>query len=469
MPKVLVVFSGDTYVRNYLRTDALAQLSREQDVSIIANKFLALAPEIGNDPRFKGFFTVDSRLTKRHHMFFNIFMWRNRRKSKTFFYRWMRNSGWDLVEKMRGSARFWSTIRWIPGALLNPSGLRVPFLGNPLVFPLAKVLLLRRLPINRELSALVEAENYDLIVFPSAAFDSVSVDLTRLGKKLGIPTLCLIDNWDNLTSKTSFWTKPDHLGVWGEQTKEQARRIHDFPPDRVHPIGTPRFDQYFSSRGAPHPSPLYPFPYILFVGSAMPFDEIGTLHCLERMLAELESAPAELKIVYRPHPWQQKRKTESEFRVTDFSRTVLDKQIAEAYESGLKREVTDPSFQPELDYYPRLFQGATSVMGPLTTMLFEGALALRPVVGIAYDDGHHANTSRRYFTHFDGVEAIPSFSICEDPRELSAELHRSLLAGPVNAEDSDAATLHFLHHDATSYPTRLRELVGKILSPSRPQ
>jgi len=466
MSKVLVVFSEDNFVRNYLRTDALVSLSRAQEVSIVADRLLALAPEIGNDPRFKGFFTVDLRVAKRHHMFFNVFMWRNRRKSRTFFYRWMRNSGWDLVEKMRGCAKLWSAIRWIPGALLNPSGLRVPFWGNPLLFPLAKFLLLRRLPINPELSALVAADNYDLIVFPSAAFDPVSVDLTRLGKKLAIPTLCLIDNWDNLTSKTSFWTKPDHLGVWGEQAKEQARRIHDFPPDRVHPIGTPRFDQYFSSRGVAHPSPLYPFPYILFVGSAMPFDEIGTLHFLERILSELESAPPELKVVYRPHPWQQKRKTKSEFRAADFSRTVLDMQIAEAYDSGVKREVTDPSFQPELDYYPRLFQGAILVMGPLTTMLLEGALALKPIIGIAYDDGHHANTSRRYFTHFDGVEAIPSFLICDDPSELSAELRRSLLAGAVDAKASDAATLHFLHHDATSYPTRLGELIGKILSPS---
>lgn len=463
MARILIAISADIYVRNYLRTDALHLLSRDNEVTVIADESLALAAEVQEHPDFGGFFGLDPAIKSKHSLLFSLLMWRRRKKSPTFLYRWMRNSQWDLLDRDHGPLRWLlSFVRWIPGALVSPSGLRVPALGNPLVFGIAKAALVRQLSINPELSALVRAQDYDIIVFPSAAFDSVSVDLTRLGQELAIPTLCLIDNWDNLTSKTSFWTKPDHLGVWGEQAREQAARIHGFLPDRVHPIGTPRFDQYFSSRKTPNSSPLYPFPYLLFVGSAMPFDEIATLHHVERTLARLESVPPGLKIVYRPHPWQQKRKTDSEFRPAEFLRTVLDAQIAEAYASGMRREVTDPSFQPDLDYYPRLFQGATAVIGPLTTMLFEGALALKPVMGLAYDDGHHANTSRRYFTHFDGVEAIPSFVICETQEEMPTALSALFAGDPIEAETSDSHTAYFLHQDGLGYPTRLKNLVQYV-------
>lgn len=465
MARILIAISADIYVRNYLRSGALHLLFQNNDVTVVADASLALADEVQGHPAFGGFFGTDPAMNSKHHLLFNLLMWRRRKRSPTFLYRWMRNSQWDLLDRNHGPFRWLlSFLRWIPGALVSPSGLRVPALGNPLLFGIAKAVLVRQLSINPELSALVRARDYDLIVFPSAAFDSVSVDLTRLGRKLAIPTLCLIDNWDNLTSKTSFWTKPDHLGVWGEQAKEQAGRIHGFSADRVHPIGTPRFDQYFSARKTPPSAPLYPFRYLLFVGSAMPFDEIGTLHYLERTLAVLESAPAGLKIVYRPHPWQQKRRTDSEFRAAEFSRTVLDAQIAEAYASGMKREVTNPSFQPRLDYYPRLFQGATAVIGPLTTMLFEGALALKPVMGLAYDDGHHANTSRRYFTHFDGVEAIPSFFICESQENMPAALSELLGGDPIEAEASDPHTSYFLHQDGSSYSNRLENLVKLVVA-----
>jgi len=461
--RILVAITSDNYVRNYLRTDALSALFDNHRVDLIADESLALSHEVAEHPRFAGFYRTDATLDRRHHLLFSLIMWKNRKKSPTFAYRWMRNSGWDSVSAEKGALRkARAFLRWLPGGLVSPLGVRILVLANPLVFPIAKKLLLARLPVNQSLSSAVKAKDYDLLVFPSAAFDSVSVDLARLGKSRKIKTLCLIDNWDNLTSKTSFWAKPDHLGVWGEQAAQQAERIHGFSRERVHAVGTPRFDSYFIARDQPDLDAIYSFPYILFVGSAMPFDEIGALRKLEQALERLSPQFAKLKVVYRPHPWQQKRRSPSSFHEEDFSRTLLDRQIAEAYAAGIKPERTETRFQPELDYYPRLFQGASVVVGPLTTMLFEGALALKPIVGLAYDDGHHANTSRRYFSHFDGVETIPGFLLCEDESHLEAKVVKSLSLGPIDAQLSDNATSFFLHHNPSGYPQALGSLISRI-------
>ena len=463
--KILVAISSDLYVRNYLRTDALEKLLAQNNCDIVADNDLALRDEVTNHPQFLTHYSVNRNLEKRHNFLFNLMMWRHRKKSRTFFYRWVRNSQWHRVDKSNGASFFVRSFAiWLVAALRNPNGLRVPVLGNRIVFPIISPLLKMRLPVNKSLRRIVSEGNYDGIVFPSAAFDSVTVDLARLGKSFGVPTLCLIDNWDNLTSKTVFWVKPNFLGVWGQQAKDQAQFIHGFEPENVHLIGTPRFDTYFLARRKSPPESHYPFPYILFVGSAMPFDELRALGELEKAMTESAAIPNSLKIVYRPHPWQQKRISKSNFQASDFSRTVLDIQLASAYAEGIKPETTNPGFQPDLHYYPSLLQNSRLVTGPLTTMLFEAALCLRPVVALAYDDGIHHTTSLKYFSHFDGAAKIPGFFFCESESALGASLEKAVSNDSIPEDISTIATEYFLFHSKRGYAERLASLANEIFS-----
>ena len=469
MPKILLAISADIYVRNYLRTDALSILQKHSDLDIIADKNLALATEVSQNPSFAGFFRLAPETEKRHHLLFNLLMWRHRKKSRTFLYRWLRNSHWHLIER-QGSllSRALSAVAWFAKASTNPHGIRIPVLASPLVFPLVSGVLRRLLPVNIDLQEYVTSKDYDLIIFPSAAFDSVSVDLARLGRRRNVPTLCLIDNWDNLTSKTVFWEKPDFLGVWGEQARQQAMSVHGFSVEQIHVLGTPRFDSYFAAREAPEVKRHYEFPYVLFVGSAMPFDEIGTLHALDQILESDPSIPTNLRVVYRPHPWQQKRNSPAVFNSSDFSRVDLDLQMKAAFDAGLAPETTDPAFQPELGYYPSLLRGAEAVVGPLTTMLLEASLCLRPVVALSYFDGYHPNTGRRYFVHFEGMEKVPGFSFCNSISNLPEQLNAALDLEPIRAETSDPQTLYFLFRDQSSYPERLAQICVSVMeSPTK--
>ena len=462
--KVLIAISSDIYVRNYLRTDALHNILQNHECNIIGDGNLDLKDEVSDHPNFLSFYTIDERIERKHQLLFNLMMWRYRHRSPTFLYRWMRNSNWHLIERHRGFLRFLiSLLRWMISATGNPKGLRIPVLGSKALFPVVSRTVNFQLKISSSLQKIVADGTFDAIIFPSAAFDSASADLIILGAKNSIPTLCLIDNWDNLSSKTVFWRKPSHLGVWGEQAKTQAISIHGFAERQIHLIGTPRFDSYFKARTIPSiPSP-YTFPYILFVGSAMPFDELRALRDIETILGSSPRFPKHMRVIYRPHPWQQKRNTKSNFVESRYARTILDTQIAEAYSSGVKPETTVPGFQPDLNYYPSLLKNASLVVGPLTTMLLEASLCLRPVVALSYNDGHHANTTRRYFSHFDGMEKVPGFSFCEERGALASQLELAMRTPAIRATDSDPKTQFFLFQSNVSYPSRLASLVDKIL------
>ena len=460
---ILLVLTDDTYIRNYATSGAFDELFKAFNVDIVIDTGVSLRDELKSLGHVTGEYEITADQVQLHNLHFQLLMWRFRKKSRTFFYRWLRNTNWSLILRDGPiSTRVFSFLRWMLAAFRNPNGFRIPLLANAVVFPVASKLVRRQIRPNAKLRGLVGAKPYAGVLFPSSAFEPAIVDLTNIGKELQIPTLCLIDNWDNLTSKTVFWAKPDHLGVWGKQAFRQALEVHGFSPEQVHPIGTPRFENYFTKPSDDENRGQYPFPYILFVGSAMPFDEIGALKSIERWLQMSDDISADVMVVYRPHPWQQKRSVRSDFIQSEFSRVVLDNQISEAIEHGIQLSSRSSAFQPSLSYYPDLLQAASCVVGPLTTMLLEATLCLRPTVGLSYFDGHHANTSKRYFTHFEGMERVPGFRFCEDHNQLTAEISKAIKSGSAPVEHSRQETAYFVTSSPGTYSQRLLQLVLQI-------
>ena len=460
---IFFIISDDLYVRNYIRTGVIDYLNRSMRVSILADSRISLSEEVSARPDFRGFFTMDARAEALHSLLAQILMWRNRDKSRTFLLRWMRLANWGLIKSNRGRVvLILSALRWSIGLLGNWAAIRIPLFGNRIAFPIVSRVLKRQILENRQLRNVLELELPNLVIFPSAAYEASGTDVATICKSLNIPSLALIDNWDNLSSKTVYWSKPDNLAVWGPQTRDQAISIHGFKKEQVHNLGTPRFESYFSMRNAKPVAP-YDFPYILFVGSAMPFDELGALHAIEDYLRTQIDANDQLKIVYRPHPWQHKRSSFNVFRETDYSFTILDTQLSNSVANVPRMDRDRMRFQPALDYYPGLLANAQIVVGPLTTMLFEAALCLRPVVALAYSDGHHFNTSRRYFSHFDGLERVPGFYFCESRNSLQSVLKKASNHVEIGPAESDQITSRYLFRSNQGYNRSLENLISSII------
>ena len=464
MARILFVVSSDLYVRNYFRTGVVESLRNLHDVDVVCADNLELREEVEKDRSFSGTYSVPRAIDRRRIFFFHVLMWRFRKRSKTFLFRWQRMAGWGLRPTEKNALkRVLRAMRLALTLLRKPRPLMLTLCGSRILFPITAWLYDSSEKITPQVRNLVSRKHYDALVFPSAAFETVSPDLVMAAREAGIPSVSLIDNWDNLTSKTVYWHKPDCLAVWGEQAKDQALSIHRFAPEVVYPIGTPRFDSYFLLRENVDVERIYDFPYILFVGSALPFDEIAALHLLEEIADSSPEVPKDVKIVYRPHPWQQKRLVSAKFEEKDFTRTVLDIQIQEAYSHGVKAETTQTSFQPDLNYYPRLLSNAAVVIGPLTTMLFEAALCLKPVVALSYPDGHHFTTNRRYLSHFDGLEEVPGFVFCDSPAELPEALYATFERREISPQESDGVTQHFLYRDHNPYAKRLSNVLLDII------
>jgi hypothetical protein len=447
--KILIVLSRSEYVRNYGQTAAFRRLCAEHDCSLVLSDRCSPAELRGDAPAIVGTFATTRKLDRAHLELFNVLTWQQRRKSRTFRYRFSRlyrdypnTSPRNVLHNLAGLRK----------------ALKYVLLGNRWLSRVSVPRLIARLPINPELARFVDQQKPDLVLFPCSAYDPVGNDLARLGAARGFRTLFLVDNWDNLSSKSIFWAKPDYLGVWGEQSRQHATEIHAIAPERVFAIGTPRFEGYYALRQAPAPAP-YPFPYLLFCGSALAFDELAALHLLDRELSQHPAIYGELRIVYRPHPERQPRSCPDRFDERDFSRVILDEQVEDRYYRG------DASF-PSLDYYPGLLSGAKLVVGPLTTMLIEAILCGTPVLAIAYDDRIHftsPHNARKFYLHFDGIEDICGLSVNRERSQLAADLRaRMSQSGRLEPAEVDASLEHFLHHDPRPYPERLAAVVRAL-------
>ncbi len=323
-----------------------------------------------------------------------------------------------------------------------------------------------------ELQAIISRSKPDLIIYPSTAYSIVGEDILKLSNKGRIfKTLFLIDNWDNLSSKSVFEDKPSYLGVWGEQSKKHAIEIQDCNPDNIHILGTPRYLIYemHKHNNKEKLGKVYEFPYILFLGmGGLGYDEIGALKKVSQVLSEnRELFPEGCKIVYRPHPWGRGMVLQNEFNQLFDDNIVLDKQLEEHFHSEIYFK--DRSFQPSLDYYPSLLSNSSIVVGGPTTMVMEALLLKKNVVLLSYDDGNEVNLKKQFKTleHFKGLEGIQSLFVVNDIEDIRTAM---LAAYCVEWSDAERSVIndklsYYIRinlSEGPPYTERLKECIAKI-------
>lgn len=447
--KILVFVSNDQYIRNYLQTDALSALSKHEIFFIVSDKCKDRKSLEGN-PAYCGSLPTDVESERQQFELLNTLMWRHRKRSRTFKYRFSR---FYKTSRGPGLKNFLHRLR---GRLYAS---KYVLLGNRIVGPFAIPELIRRLPGNTALAVYLDQIKPDLVIFPSSAFDPLGNDLVNLAKPRRIKTLFLIDNWDNLSSKSIFWAAPDFLGVWGEQSRRHAQQIHGISPDRVFNIGTPRFAGYYGVNPDTVTSHFL-FDYILFCGVALPFDELTALKALDQEINDHPETYGGMKIVYRPHPYRQQRLCPDLFRDEDFRHVVMDPQVKDAYYK------TDSDFHPALDYYPVLLSKAKLVVCPLTTMLIESLLCGTRVLAIIYDDKLHYTSpmfAHKYYLHFEGIEGIAGLHFATSETGIGVDMRHLILEKNTISRASMFASLkHFIFSDERPYSVRLSDLIDTI-------
>jgi hypothetical protein len=257
-----------------------------------------------------------------------------------------------------------------------------------------------------------------------------------------------------------MWNKPELIGVWGEQSRQHAIKIQKFQEDKVVNIGTPRFENYFKERDNYHKS-FFDFDYILFLGTALEFNEIKILKIIDNFIIKNKTQISKTKIVYRPHPW---RMGADKIKLADFQNIVIDPQVEVNY---FESQFVNTEFQPDINYYTSLIKNSKFVVGGLTSMIIESSIFYKNYIVTAFPEKQFNNqyNSLKYMVHFKELNSLNNLVITTNIDDLERGLGKLFSERNIEYKKKtiDDQRRFFLFDDSRDYSIRLLDLVGKLI------
>ena len=463
MKKIAVIINSPLYVRNYIETDVLNELTKSYNVSIILRDGVELADKVPNAAVFK--YSIEESIEKYAQDLMNLSMFKYRNRSSSFRFRLERGSVRAALFNILKSgtiSNFIINIARFPRYAAGRIKLKIKML---LTSNQKHQLYLKNLPISRSLENVLMTTKPDLVLLPSAAYQVEDGVVPKIARNHGIKSFFLIDNWDNLSSKSIILDFPDLIGVWGEQSKKHAIDIQGIPHEKITVLGTPRFDAYFRLRDKQKIS-NFSFPYVLFVGTSLSFNEAKVLQIIDKEITANQAIYGDLKVVYRPHPW---RSGVDDIRSFKLQNVIVDPQVSKNYFSR-QFPVT---FQPSLDYYPSLFMNAKFIIGGLTSMLIESLIFYKKFIGIAHHEILNTASPDRVlseYVHFKEINKLSMIELCHSLADLPiifrSNFYKYLPSSELSADQKKQIDLernYFLFSDDASYLQRLIDDIDVLL------
>jgi hypothetical protein len=183
------------------------------------------------------------------------------------------------------------------------------FLSHNPTFQLIKFLeyLVRKFYILKRWRA--SLAQFDVLLIPFAGHTShVWGNSVWLCKKIGVKTIALQENWDNVSSKTVITDEPDFFAVWGTQSQNHLMNIHKISESQIVTVGSPRFEGYFTAGFQPpiasnpngEDTDLTAKRYILLAGTGDGIDDRMLIDETFKAINLISEPPL---VVYRPHPF----------------------------------------------------------------------------------------------------------------------------------------------------------------------
>lgn len=327
----------------------------------------------------------------------------------------------------------------------------------------------------KELDNIFEDYKPDLVLAPSLAADSFTIDLTYTSNLKNVKSMILINSWDNLISKGVIPIHPSYVGVWGNQGYEQAIRVQQLPKEKLKILGVPRFDSYNKGdsnsvsihrvNGIPEDKKI-----ILYATTGLPFDDIQALRVLDKEITD-NPIYKDYVILFRAHPEMMQRVDEVNIMEAGLNNVYIDSQTANFYysrfeiESGSYRSTINST---SLDYYPALLNTIIGMVCPATTLALEGLINGKPCVMICYNDGKNHHLSPEKMAKFENVQEILSLEgvyPCYESVELlnKFEIMISSAEDQKLAEKIKDATEAIVYKDEIPYSKRLNNFIDKVL------
>lgn len=454
MKKILIVISQDLYAKHHLTFNSFKLVEDKYDCSYLASEAVKIFKgKISKKKNFLGFLKENHKNDRLSKILSDALLLANRHKSSSF----------PLRVVMRFNLNFRNVLRkpfWkIPFRIL----IRLYYSSiifstrAPLSLLVKNKFLLKKINdhthSNKKFGEIIKKLKPDLIILPNSGYDKLFFQSIVESKKNNVKTLAIIDNWDNLSTKSIMAEKPNFLGVWGEQSKQHAVKIQNFKSDQCKIIGSARYQEYFELRNIKLKS-HFDFDYILFLGTSWNWNEEDVIKYLDKIISENKVLKNNYKIIYRPHPFRQ-------------GKTIPLKLDNVIYDPEILKILNNQTHnQSDLNYYPSLLQNAKFVMGGPQTMMIEAVIFNKFYLALIHDDKINYTNMKKVFSayeHFRGIENIESIHFCYDLAKLDKEILNIISLESFNLNKIDSQRNHILFNDKHKYDKTILNAIDEIL------
>lgn len=233
---------------------------------------------------------------------------------------------------------------------------------------------------NIHLEKIIKKFQIDLILSPTTWGGYFDMDLIDIGKKFEIPTIFLMNSWDNTNFSGMPHENPNRYLVWGKKSKNYANEFKKIPLQNLDIIGSAQFS--IKKQKKIEYKKLINLKkkdnFIVYAGSNMGIDEGYHLKLIDEHIIKKKRP---YKIIYRPHPWKVKAKNEKHIKAYNFKNVILDPFSKKNYDNiFFKNKNFNKTIANSNSHESYLIiESSVGLFGPVGTLCLEACWNKKPV------------------------------------------------------------------------------------------
>ena len=363
-------------------------------------------------------------------------------RSNSFRFRIKRYVLGDYYESRNALAKFiWASKSFLKALRVL---MRI-LIGKSLFFKYKERAYFKELTKQFNLSEL-QSLNFNILISWSQNAEPSAIASILLGKKIKVPSMVVVDNWDNLSSKSIFPLEPNALICFGQQSVDFARSIQKFNECKIYPIGSARFEIY---RGVIEGSEKKVPRQILYAGSSIAAEDLEILELFENYYS---TNNVDINFKYRRHPYPQG----PELNLDD-----LHLKFPRLFKPG---QVLPSRVLESLEQTKEELRTTKILVAMPTTFLLEGVLCKIPTILISFKSKKIRTSSRTMIEeleHLKGMENVHNISLVKNSNELFATL--TTLSASSNLVQDNSELNHFVNWESKSFTQKFIEAIEEIV------
>ena len=291
----------------------------------------------------------------------------------------------------------------------------------------------------------LQSFSFNILISWSQNAEPSAIASILLGKKLKVSSMVVVDNWDNLSSKSIFPLEPNALICFGQQSVNFAHSIQKFNNCRIYPIGSARFEIYRRViEGFEKKEPRH----ILYAGSSIAAEDLEILELFENYYKSNNEA---INFKYRRHPYPQGPR----LNLGD-----LHLKYPKLFRPG---QVLPSNVLESLEQTKAELLSAKILVAMPTTFLLEGVLCNIPTILISFESKKVRTNSRimiKELEHLKGIENVHNLFLVKNSIELFETLTR--LSTSSNLVQDKSKLNYYVNWGSKSFTQKLIEAIEEI-------